>query len=85
MNKRTTVDRRGFLGALGISVGGTGLVGAGLIGGQKMVQAATEPPKGKIPDTPYKTGHMTFVTGPAAVLGEPSLKGHTLAAEEINA
>ena len=25
------------------------------------------------------------LTGPAAVLGEPSLKGHTLAAEEINA
>src|SRR5882762_11258015 len=49
------------------------------------VKAATEPPKGKIPDTPYKTGHMTFLTGPAAVLGEPSLKGHILAAEEINA
>src|ERR671922_1067031 len=28
---------------------------------------------------------MTFLTGPAAVLGEPSLKGHLLAAEEINA
>jgi branched-chain amino acid transport system substrate-binding protein len=28
---------------------------------------------------------MTFLTGPAAVLGEPSFKGHTLAAEEINA
>ena len=28
---------------------------------------------------------MTFFTGPAAVLGEPSYKGHTLAAEEINA
>ena len=28
---------------------------------------------------------MTFLTGPAAVLGEPSLKGHILAAEEINA
>jgi branched-chain amino acid transport system substrate-binding protein len=52
-----------------------------------LVKAAAEPPKavGKIPNTPYKTGHMTFLTGPAAVLGEPSLKGHTLAAEEINA
>jgi hypothetical protein len=28
---------------------------------------------------------MTFFTGPAAVLGEPSFKGHTLAADEINA
>jgi branched-chain amino acid transport system substrate-binding protein len=28
---------------------------------------------------------MTFFTGPAAVLGEPSYKGHILAAEEINA
>jgi len=27
---------------------------------------------------------MTFFTGPAAVLGEPSYKGHILAAEEIN-
>ncbi|HAM55282.1 MAG TPA: hypothetical protein DCQ64_07705, partial [Candidatus Rokubacteria bacterium] len=41
--------------------------------------------KGKVPTTPYKTGHMTFFTGPAAVLGEPSYKGHILAAEEINA
>src|SRR5262249_19685878 len=56
-----------------------------LIGGQQVVRAATEPAKGKIPDTPFRTGHMTFLTGPAAVLGEPSLKGHQLAAEEINA
>ena len=28
---------------------------------------------------------MTFFTGPAAVLGEQSYKGHILAAEEINA
>src|SRR5207237_4156368 len=37
-----------------------------------------------IPDKPYKVGHMTFFTGPAAVLGEPMYKGHILAAEEIN-
>jgi Periplasmic binding protein len=43
------------------------------------------PAKGKIPDTPLKTGHMTFLTSPAAVIGEPSLKGHIMAAEEINA
>ena len=47
------------------------------VAGPQMVRAAAEPPKGKIPDTPFKVGHMTFLTGPAAVLGEPSLKGHT--------
>src|SRR5262249_5701098 len=85
MDKPTTVNRRNFLGALGVTVGGTGLAGAGMVAGPQLVKAATEPPKGKIPDTPYKTGHMTFLTGPAAVLGEPSIKGHMLAAEEINA
>jgi branched-chain amino acid transport system substrate-binding protein len=83
MNK--PMDRRGFLGALGMTVGAGGAVGTGLVAGQKIAQAATEPPKGKIPDTPFKTGHMTFLTSAAAVLGEPSLRGHTLAAEEINA
>src|SRR3989441_8282997 len=85
MDKPTSVDRRKFLGALGVTVGGTGLAGAGLVAGPQLVKAAVEPPKGKIPDTPYRTGHMTFFTSPAAVLGEPSHKGHILAAEEINA
>jgi branched-chain amino acid transport system substrate-binding protein len=85
MQKPVTMDRRGFLGALGVSVGAGGAVGAGLVAGQKIAANAAEPPKGKIPDTPYRTGHMTFLTSAAAVLGEPSLKGHTLAAEEINA
>jgi branched-chain amino acid transport system substrate-binding protein len=85
MDKPTPVDRRNFLGALGVTVGGAGLAGAGLMAGPKLVRAAAEAPKGKIPDTPFKTGHMTFLTSAAAVLGEPSLKGHTLAAEEINA
>ena len=84
MDKTPAVDRRKFLSALGVTVGGTGLVGAGVAAGPQLVRAATEP-KGKIPDTPYKTGHMTFLTGPAAVLGDPSLKGHIMAAEEINA
>src|SRR5262249_31564421 len=69
MDKPTTVDRRKFLGALGVTVGGTGLAGAGLVAGPQLVKAAAEPPKGKIPDTPYRTGHMTFFTSPAAVLG----------------
>src|SRR5262249_41167431 len=85
MDKPTRVDRRKFLGALGVTVGGTGLAGAGLVAGPQLVKAAAEQPKGKIPDTPFRTGHMTFFTSPAAVLGEPSHKGHVMAAEEINA
>src|SRR6516225_10758517 len=85
MDKPASVNRRDMLSALGVTVGGAGLAGASLVAGPKMVRAAAEPPKVKIPDTPFKTGHMTFLTGPAAVLGEPSLKGHILAAEEINA
>src|SRR6266700_210805 len=85
MDNMSKVNRRDFLNTLGVTVGGTGLAGAGLLAGPRLVRAATEAPKGKIPDTPFKTGHMTFLTGPAAVLGEPSLKGHILAAEEINA
>src|SRR6267142_5731126 len=84
MDKPTTVDRRKFLGALGVTVGGAGVAGTSMMAPQA-VKAANEPAKGKIPDTPYKTGHMTFLTGPAAVLGDPSLKGHIMAAEEINA
>ena len=84
MDNSASVDRRKFLGALGVTVGGTGLVGAGMVAGPRVVRAAAEA-KGKIPDTPFKTGHMTFLTSAAAVLGEPSLKGHVLAAEEINA
>src|SRR6266513_4625880 len=84
MDNESTVDRRKFLSALGVTVGGGGLAGASLVAAPPLVKAAAEPPKGKIPDTPYKVGHMTFLTSAAAVLGEPSLKGHTLAAEEIN-
>src|SRR5204863_3936880 len=85
MEKTPAASRRGFLNALGVAVGGAGLAGAGLVGGARIVRAAPEPAKGKIPDTPYKVGHMTLLTGAGAVLGEPSLKGHTMAAEEINA
>src|SRR3982074_2428307 len=77
------VDRRTFLNSLGVSMGAAAAAPAGA----SIIPAAaqTTPPKGKIPDTPLKFGHMTFLTGPAAVLGEPSLMGHLLAAEEINA
>src|SRR4029077_15429255 len=56
-----------------------------LVGAPALIERAHAQPKGNIPDTPYKVGHMTFFTGAAAVLGEPSYKGHILAAEEINA
>src|SRR2546421_4094693 len=77
------VSRRRLLNALGVTVGAaaaaTAIPGIGPVVGQVAA------PKGNIPTTPLKFGHMTFLTGPAAVLGEPSLKGHLLAAEEINA
>jgi branched-chain amino acid transport system substrate-binding protein len=69
---------------LGVTVGGAGLAAAGVASAPQIVRAA-DAPKGNIPTKPFKVGHMTFLSGPAAVLGEPSLKGHTLAAEEINA
>ena len=83
------VTRRDFLARLGVTVG-TAAAGAAAAAGVPLaavplVSPAYGQPKGNVPDTPYKIAHMTFFTGPAAVLGEPSFKGHTLAAEEINA
>src|SRR5438552_3927722 len=76
--------RREFLPQLGVTtvaaVGGTA-AGVGLASAAR----AEEKPKGKIPDTPFKIGHMTFFTGAGAVLGEPMYKGNLLAADEINA
>ena len=80
------VSRRDFLSSLGVTVGAAATAaGVPLIGGPSLISRAEAQPKGNIPDTPYKIGHMTFFTGAAAVLGEPSYKGHILAAEEINA
>src|ERR1043166_400303 len=84
MEQKSSVSRRSLLSALGVTVGGTALAGTGMVAGPQLVRAV-EPAKGRIPDTPFKVGHMTFLTSAAAVLGEPSLKGHTMAAEEINA
>jgi branched-chain amino acid transport system substrate-binding protein len=83
------VSRRDFLSQIGLTVG-TAAAAVPLIGGPSLVgkaeaQAPPPQPKGTIPTTPYKVGHMTFHTGAAAVLGEPMYKGHILAAEEINA
>ncbi|HEX7124169.1 MAG TPA: ABC transporter substrate-binding protein, partial [Thermodesulfobacteriota bacterium] len=77
-----SIKRRDFLTALGVTMGSSA-IGAGFVGAKPA--HAQEPPKGKIPDRPYKIGHMTFFTGPAAVLGEPMYKGLMLAVDEINA
>src|SRR3954447_21522422 len=77
------VNRRDFLSGLGVTVGASlaAVPGLPLVG----IAHAQGAPKGNIPDTAYKIGHMTFFTGPAAVLGEAMFKGQQLAAEEINA
>src|SRR6267378_41257 len=79
------VNRRDFLNSLGVSVGAALAATAGAALPVVGVAHAQDKPKGNIPDKPFKIGHMTFFTGPAAVLGEPMYKGQLLAAEEINA
>src|SRR5262250_1484747 len=81
------VSRRSFLSQIGLTVSTAAASAVPLAGRPSLVRRAEAQaqPKGKIPDTPYKVGHMTFHTGAAAVLGEPMYKGHILAAEEINA
>src|SRR5438477_2310824 len=78
------VNRRSFLNSLGVSVGAALATAGGAIP-VVGVAHAQDKPKGTSPDKPFKIGHMTFFTGPAAVLGEPMYKGNLLAAEEINA
>ena len=77
------VTRRDFLTQLGVTAGAVAGAASGAVSLAGKAEAK-EPPKGNIPSTPYKVGHMTFFTGPAAVLGEPSYKGLMLAIEEIN-
>ncbi|NIW85876.1 MAG: ABC transporter substrate-binding protein [Gammaproteobacteria bacterium] len=79
-----SVSRRSFLAQLGVTVGATSLGTAGYLADPRPAHAAVKP-KGNIPDKPIKTGHITFLTGPAEILGGPGLRGHLLAAEEINA
>jgi branched-chain amino acid transport system substrate-binding protein len=75
-----SMDRRDFLTAMGVSLGSASL---GLAG--DLVAASPARAQGRVPDTPVKFGHITILSGPGAILGAPSLRGHTLAAEEINA
>ncbi len=77
-------SRRDFLTSLGVTVGGAALGAAVAPLAAPAVAQAQAQPKGTIPDKPFKVGHMTFFTGPAAVLGEPSYKGLMLAVDEIN-
>jgi len=80
------VNRRDFLAQLGVTVGAaTAAAGVPLLSKAERAEAQEVKGAGKIPDAPYKVGHMTFFSGPGAVLGEPSYKGHLLAADEINA
>ena len=80
------MKRRDFLNRIGAGVAAGAGAAMAATGVARVGPAqAAAPPKGNIPDKPFRTGHMTFQTGPAAVLGEPSLRGHILAAEEINA
>jgi branched-chain amino acid transport system substrate-binding protein len=80
------VGRREFLSRLGVTLGAASaasLAGTDVAGPRP---AGAQPrSEGTIPGKPVRFGHMTFLSGPAAVLGAGSLKGHTLAAEEINA
>ena len=78
------VTRRNFLNSVAVGA-------AAMTAGQTAYFAGPRPAhaafmaKGNVPDKPFKTGHITFLTGPANLLGEPGRKGHLMAAEEINA
>src|SRR5687767_8982724 len=82
MDQEKLEQRRGFLKQFGATLGAAGLGAAALTPGSAQAQAK---PKGNIPDRPIKVGHITFLTGPAELLGGPGQRGHVLAQEEINA
>jgi branched-chain amino acid transport system substrate-binding protein len=67
------VGRRDFINRLGVTLGAAGATVGSLV--SPPMAFAQDKPKGNIPSTPYRIGHMTFFTGPAAVLGEPMFKG----------
>jgi branched-chain amino acid transport system substrate-binding protein len=81
------VSRRDFMNRMGMTVGVAAGAAVGANLSPPMVNAAAPPArvKGNVTDKPYVTAHMTFLTGPLIIMAEPSVKGHILAAEEINA
>jgi branched-chain amino acid transport system substrate-binding protein len=78
-------SRREFLSRLGVTVGAAALGSSVADVAAPPRAGSAEPAKGRIPDKPLKFGHITFTSGPGALLGEHSWKGHLLAVEEINA
>ena len=86
--EQQAVSRRDFLKRLGVGAGGVAIGGAAgfAVGRATVIDDPERPIEAvEVPDEPLKVGHITFLSGPAAVLGEASLKGHQLAEEEINA
>jgi branched-chain amino acid transport system substrate-binding protein len=78
------VTRRNLLSSVAVGAAAMTAGQAAYFAGPRPAHAAFTA-KGNIPDKPFKTGHITFLTGPANLLGEPGRKGHLMAAEEINA
>jgi len=56
------MNRRRFIGSLGVAA----TAGTGAYVAAPRASAAVPKPKGKIPATPFKVGHMTFTSGPGA-------------------
>lgn len=80
------LNRRTFLNSIGVgAVAAATGASTTYFAGPRAANAAAPKVKGNVPDKPFKSAHMTFLTGPANLLGEPGRKGHLLAAEEINA
>jgi branched-chain amino acid transport system substrate-binding protein len=78
------VSRRTFVRRTAAAIGAVAL--GELTTAQTGHGAQVIPPiRGSLPDTPYRIGQMTTLTGVGAPLGAPMLSGHLLAAEEINA
>jgi branched-chain amino acid transport system substrate-binding protein len=78
------VSRRQFVSRVG---GAIGAAAFGKFASARKTHAAPagRTPQSKVPETPFVVGHMTFLSGPGAVLAAPMRNGHVLAAEEINA
>ena len=65
------VDRRTFLNTLTVSAAAAAAAGSATYFAAPRPAHAAFKAKGNVPDKPFKTGHITFLTGPANLLGEP--------------